>query len=129
MTAFEDILGKTIVSYSPQEILGEDFLTFEFSDGTVMHMQHYQDCCESVRVEDVCGDMSDLLHVPLLLAEEETSYDPWEGDDDRWYESFTWTFYKLATCRGYVTIRWLGTSNGYYSESVDVSFSRHHPAT
>lgn len=79
-------------------------------------MYHEQNCCETVEISDITGDLDDLVGVPIIQASEETNEDnPPEGAD-----SFTWTFYNIATIKGYVTIRWLGESNGYYSESVDI---------
>ena len=77
-------------------------------------MFHEQDCCESVQVEDVAGDMQDLVGSPIVQAEESSNSD----NPPLRCESFTWTFYRLATAKGQVVLRWLGESNGYYSESV-----------
>lgn len=75
-------------------------------------MHHHQDCCESVHIKEVVGDLKDLIGHPLLQAEEETQKVEAEYG--------TWTFYKLATIKGAVTITWLGISNGYYSEAVNI---------
>jgi hypothetical protein len=95
-----------------------DRLVFHAEDGRAFSFYHSQDCCENVTIEDIAGDLSDLVGSPILMAEE-VSNEPEPGFEEECVpESYTWTFYKFATIKGSVTVRWLGTSNGYYSESV-----------
>lgn len=94
-------------------------------NGKVVEFFHDQECCESVWIED--GEMllngidifTDCEWCKLEIAEQSDEYEdckPIPKHDD----SFTWTFYKFTTNKGYDTIRWYGTSNGCYSESVDM---------
>lgn len=109
-----ELKGKVIESIEGLE-LNSDQVEITTNDGWLYIMYHSQDCCEFVRIEDVYGDKDDLIGSPILEAEERTNgnqYDP--------YGSHTWTFYAFATSRGWVDIRWLGESNGYYSEAVDI---------
>lgn len=125
---FEDLKGKTLTKV---EQIGDDRIRFEDTEGKAYELFHSQDCCESVIVEDISGDLADLVGTPILLAEEASSNeDPADisarkeasrsnGEYIYDEESQTWTFYKLRTIKGSVDIRWHGSSNGYYSESVE----------
>lgn len=113
--AFETLLGKVITKITPTN----DTISFDTSDGSSYLMYHSQDCCENVYVESIVGDLDDLLDSEILLADQVVGETPTDWTADKYAESYTWTFYKLATRKGYVDIRWFGESNGYYSEGVD----------
>ena len=106
------LIGKTLyrVKNTGDEVL------FKVADGTQYRLYHQQDCCENVRVEEVIGDLDDLVGSPIIEADEVSSLGTPAPDSA---ESYTWTFYKIGTAKGFVTLRWLGESNGYYSEGVD----------
>jgi hypothetical protein len=108
----EELIGKTITRIDRSD----DELIFTISDDEKYKMYHSQDCCESVVIDDIVGDLKDLIGSPILIAAEVCND---FSAKDSYDESFTWTFYKLATVKGYVNIKWYGTSNGYYSENVD----------
>jgi hypothetical protein len=127
------LLGLTLASVDVED----DVIRFRTTCGRRFLMNHHQDCCEIVYIESVTGDVADLIGSPILRAEESVSDEltldmlsPNQiveevdkritGDTSPRADegSKTWTFYKLATRKGYVDIRWYGTSNGYYSESV-----------
>lgn len=142
---FGELVGKTLWSIVR---LDDELLTFSADDGSEYQMLYYHDCCAGCSIEDICGDLDDLVGSTILLAEEVSSSEPdeqalvarkaeFEAEKQRSidagreyyyksfedfcrsrYESETWTFYKLSTIKGSVTIRWYGSSNGYYSESA-----------
>jgi hypothetical protein len=105
-----EILGKVLTSIEIDR--NTDEIYFTCSDGSEYCMAHYQSCCESVTIEDINGDVNDIIGSTILVAEERIS----EKDTD--YGSETYTFYTLRTINGSIDIRWYGSSNGYYSESV-----------
>lgn len=144
---FETLKGKTIEAIRGLEKGSEQFF-IDCTDGTKFKMTYYQDCCACCDIEDISGDINDVIGSEILLAEEVSSFSPSdetmseraaeyqkyveackaEGTDP-WYDSLesflsyrykseTWTFYKLSTIKGSVTIRWYGSSNGYYSEEA-----------
>lgn len=104
----ERLLGKVFDSVTDT---GDEI---HFSNNGVVEFKllHFQDCCEHVYVESIVGDLKDLENTPILKSEESYESDP------NACESGTWSFYKLATRKGYVDIRFYGSSNGYYGESA-----------
>lgn len=108
------LLGETLVELDKFE---DTALHFTTASGKKYIMYHQEQCCESVYIESIVGDLSDLIGEPLLISEVVYSEGvppakPVWGDDE-----YQWTFYKFATRKGYADIRWYGS--GHYSVKVD----------
>jgi hypothetical protein len=114
---FKDLVGKTLTRV--EVVNDKTEVHIDTEDGKKYVMYHCQDCCEYVSVDDVCGELDWLIGSPIISAEESSNSDenP-DGLDNNGDESWTWTFYRIATAKGLVVIRWYGSSNGYYSEDV-----------
>jgi len=111
-----DLIGRTFTAVT--DTADEIRFREDKDDGRSFALYHRQDCCEHVYVEDITGDLKDLVGVPILGAEEVSNMGIAGRLPDSDY-SYTWTFYKLRTSKGYVDIRFYGSSNGYYGEGVD----------
>ena len=110
----EVLKGLTLQSVTGCNV-GSREVTFISTDGRKFSMYHYQECCEDVSVEDVVGDVDNIIGNEILNSEERKSdSEPIEYGDEQW------TFYSIATIKGTIDLRWYGTSNGFYS--TDVSF-------
>lgn len=105
--------GERILSVNGCEPASYEVI-FACESGRKFRMFHQQDCCENVTLQEVVGDSSDLVGLVVDAREESRNATPDEAP-----ESGTWTFYIIQTDRGCVTLRWLGESNGWYSEEVE----------
>lgn len=81
-------------------------------------LYHQQYCCEGVYIEDIAGSLTDLVGSPILRSE--VSFNSEGTSKEAYDDSHTWSFYKFATNKGYVDIRFYGSSNGYYSETAEL---------
>jgi hypothetical protein len=108
------LIGKTLTKATGKE--GDEEVVFEVSDGTIFKLAHFKECCETVIVADICGDMADLVGSPILQAESSSEDKTDPGPD---CGALKWTFYRITTQKGQVVIRWVGESNGYYGVDVD----------
>jgi len=118
----EAFVGKTPIKI---EIVKEsewndaEEVQWTFSDGSRYVMRHEQDCCEVADAVDIDGDIQKLIGFPLLIAEVVSGITARQKDE--YDESWTWTFYKFANIKGYITMAWYVSSNGYYSEDIAIS--------
>lgn len=121
MDAVEPPIMRGLTMASVEVDQTKESMLFTSTCGRQFLFRHDQDCCERVAIDDIAGDLPDLVGYTLLVSEEVSSLDGFvDTVHDSYDDSHTWTFYKFATVKGYVTVKWLGESNGYYSESVSM---------
>lgn len=111
---YDELIGHTLIDIEVLKNTDKGDVIKFVGSGFTYIMWHDQQCCENVTIKEIVGDLKDLIGSPLVQAEEVVKKG--KSSDDM---SDTWTFYKFATIKGYVTITWYGEFNGYYSEEVD----------
>lgn len=109
------LVGQKIKSLTGLEKESEEVRVFT-ENGNEYLFYHPQDCCEIVNLNDFESDVDDFCGATILSAGEMTNDGGIRPSDCS--ESWLWTFYKIETDKGGLWMRWLGESNGYYSESV-----------
>ena len=106
----EQLKGMTITAVAYKE---ENESLLIHLNTHVLEMIHRQDCCETVYLADVVGNFEDIIGYPLLEVSESIVSTPTAD------ESTTASYYNFKTVKANVQLRWVGESNGFYSETID----------
>ncbi len=115
----QDLIGGlTFVSVEHDK--QQEKIVFQMADGWRFELYHEQECCETVWLEDINGDLNDLVGTPIIVAEKRSRFDEDSEDDSK-----TWTFFCFRTTKGTVDVSFAGTSNGCYRVDADMCVS--HP--
>jgi hypothetical protein len=115
-----NMVGARVLSIEGAEV--ESKTVVIVTDRGTLTLEHDQDCCEQVAVEEVDGDPADLVGHVLTVASESSEGSP-ENHSRGEGDLMRWTFYRFCTSNGDLTIRWYGASNGWYSVDVDAKWT------
>lgn len=118
----DELANKKIVAIDIVDDPGKDHeIQITTECGRAFRFYHSQDCCESVYIEPSQDGDGSLLN---LIGKEirEVSMEAIESGDPppEYSDSWTRTTITFRTDSETVISRWIGESNGYYSEDVDL---------
>ena len=114
MKNFFELKGKVIEKIDGLYVDAEEY-KFKLRDLGTLTFWHYQECCESVRVQSITGDPALIIDQEIIFAEEDSVRSDTANK--------TTTTYILRVPSGAeLKIVWFGASNGYYSEDVDMRY-------
>lgn len=116
------LVGEVVTSITTSD----NHVTIETESGKTFHWCHHQNCCEWVTVQKIAGSTLSILGKKIISARRTEPLDP------KWYHegydvSHCWTVISIVYSdldgknRDKIQFWWLGESNGYYSEDVDLS--------
>jgi len=115
---FEELTGLEITKIVFQKYFGEnDSIKFYCNNGYAYEMcvDNTSGCHVGIGLELIDGNLLNIINTPILEAYLATNTRKIDGP----LESETWAFYRIVTNEETVVMRWIGSSNGYYSEVVD----------
>lgn len=113
---FSELKGEVLdyIDVDPEN----DTILLTTRSGRKVLIHHRQDCCESVRIVDTIGEWRNIVGKVIVDAVHESK--EVIGEHDCAY-SRTDTDLIFRVDDATVISRWVGESNGYYSEDVDIS--------
>jgi hypothetical protein len=112
----DDLVGETLAYIDVDPDGYQILLTTE--SGRKIKIYHDQNCCESVQIIGTDGEWRSVIGKPLVLVE----HNEHQGDGPPYDDAESWTYTDLVFRVNDATVisKWVGESNGYYSESVDL---------
>ncbi len=117
-----DLVGKKITKVEGLEEGSEMVIIYTDCDHTYM-FNHEQICCEDVELNDFECDVEMIVGAKIISADVAKNKNHFSESKDSPNEEFatwTWSFYKIETDKGEIWMRWIGGSNGAYSEEVSI---------
>ena len=116
-----EMVGETVEFVDVDDTKNQIVITTQ--SGRQFRIYHDQDCCEQVEIaesQDGDGQLVTLIGKKIegVAVELEEDVDPPPFED---CDSWTRTKISFRTNSETVISRWIGTSNGYYSESITIN--------
>jgi hypothetical protein len=111
-TNIASLVGETLTHIDCD---GTSQIMLTTASGRQIMIYHEQDCCESVQIQDTEGNWHDLIGKVITDTDHDTTHTCGDCAD-----SCTLSVLTFKVDDATVISRWIGESNGYYSEGVDL---------